>query len=111
MIVFEKQLLKEWLTIPDAAQHLSIMFSEEVKEADVLRLALDGHLRLSVNFVNQAYGKCGKLISFEDKENLPPKFLSMFSNLPEDQKDKFILGFMKIGGFDDKFVDLDDKVT
>jgi len=30
------------------------MFGEEVNEADVLRLALDGHLRLSVRFVNGA---------------------------------------------------------
>ncbi len=46
--------LKEWLTLPDAAKHLAIAFGEEVGEADVLRLALDGHLKLSVNFVNKA---------------------------------------------------------
>ena len=44
--------LREWLTLNDAARHLSIMFDEQVDEADVLRLALDGHLKLSVNFVN-----------------------------------------------------------
>ena len=49
-----KKLLKlrEWLTVPEAAGHLSILFGEDVTEADVLRLALDGHLTLSVNFVN-----------------------------------------------------------
>lgn len=41
--------LKKWLTVPDAAAHLSIAFGEEVTEADVLRLGLDGHLTLSVN--------------------------------------------------------------
>ena len=50
--------LKQWLTIPDAAKHLSLVFDEEVTQADVLRLALDGHLSLSVRLVNHviAYG-------------------------------------------------------
>src|SRR5262245_40617491 len=43
--------LKQWLTVPDAAKHLSLDLEEEVTEADVLRLALDGHLPLSVRFV------------------------------------------------------------
>ena len=54
--------LKHWLTVPDAARHLSILFGEEVSEADVLRLALDGHLRLSVDFVNGARGQIGRVI-------------------------------------------------
>ena len=37
--------LKAWLTIADAARHLTIVFGEEVTEADVLRLALDRRLR------------------------------------------------------------------
>ena len=45
-------MLKEWLTVPDAAKRLSVIFGEEVTEADVLRLALDGHLKLSIYFVN-----------------------------------------------------------
>jgi hypothetical protein len=35
--------LKPWLTIADAARHLSILFGEDVSDADVLRLGLDGH--------------------------------------------------------------------
>lgn len=54
--------LKKWLTVPKAARHLSILFGEEVSEADVLRLALDGHLTLSVDFVNRATAQCGKII-------------------------------------------------
>jgi len=45
-------MLKQWLTIPDAARYLSIILGEEVSEADVLMLAIDGHLTLSINFVN-----------------------------------------------------------
>lgn len=60
--------LKEWLTVADAARHLSIVFGEEVTEADVLRLALDGRLRLSVHFVNHAHALCGKVVGYEDVE-------------------------------------------
>ena len=58
--------LKEWLTVPDAARHLSILFGEEVSEADVLRLALDGHLTLSVFFVNHAQARCGRTVRLKD---------------------------------------------
>jgi hypothetical protein len=58
--------LKEWLTVPDAARHLSILFGEEVSEADVLRLALDGHLTLSVFFVNHAKARCGRTVRLKD---------------------------------------------
>ena len=34
--------LKEWLTVADAARHLSILLEAEVNEADVYRLALEG---------------------------------------------------------------------
>jgi ribosomal protein L21 len=58
--------LKDWLTVPDAARHLSILFGEDVSEADVLRFALDGHLTLSVDFVNVAAAQCGKIIPLRD---------------------------------------------
>lgn len=73
--------LKEWLTVPDAARHLSIAFGEEVSEPDVLRLALDGHLKLSVNFVNHASAKRGKVVPWEETEwKMFPKF--DFGNTP-----------------------------
>jgi len=40
--------LKEWLTVPEAASHLTIIFGENITEADVFRLALDGKLMLSI---------------------------------------------------------------
>ncbi|MGE5470075.1 MAG: hypothetical protein ACM3X0_04695, partial [Bacteroidota bacterium] len=42
--------LKEWLTVPEAATRLSGIFEEQVTEADVLRLALDKKLTLSIRF-------------------------------------------------------------
>ena len=43
--------LKDWVSVPDAARHLSIILDVIVSEADVLRFALDGRLTLSVYFV------------------------------------------------------------
>jgi hypothetical protein len=61
--------LKKWLLVPEVARYLSILFGEEVTEADVLRLGLDGHLKLSVNFVNHAKAKCGdKFLPIEEWE-------------------------------------------
>jgi hypothetical protein len=60
--------LKDWLNVPDAARHLSILFGEDVTEADVLRFGLDGRLTLSAYFVNPKYGRCGKIIPRADAE-------------------------------------------
>ena len=58
--------LKEWLTIRDAAKHISSAINESVLEADILQLALDGHLKLSVLIVNGAYvRKCAVVDLFE----------------------------------------------
>jgi hypothetical protein len=58
--------LKQWLTLPDAARHLSIMFGEEVSEADVLQLGIDGHLRLSVNLVNHATARRAHVVPLNE---------------------------------------------
>lgn len=58
--------LKDWLTIPDAARHLSQIVAEPVGEADVLQLALDGHIKLSVNFPNRAKARVGRVIPYKD---------------------------------------------
>jgi hypothetical protein len=60
--------LKEWLTVADAARHLSIAFGEDVTEADVLRLALDGRLRLSVYFVNHVKARCGNVVTWDETD-------------------------------------------
>lgn len=58
--------LKKWLTVPDAARHLTTMFEEPVSEADILRLGLDGHLTLSVNLVNGAMARKGTVVPIEN---------------------------------------------
>lgn len=58
--------LREWLTTEEAAGHLSLVLGEEVVVADILRLALDGHLTLSVNLVNKAKARLGRVVPFKD---------------------------------------------
>ena len=60
--------LKQWLTVEDAAKHLSIVFGESVSMADVFQLALDQQLTLSVNFVNGAHGRPGVLVPIEEAQ-------------------------------------------
>lgn len=58
--------LKQWVTLDAAARQISIVCEDEVTESDVLQLALDGHLKLSVNFVNHANARMGKIIPEDD---------------------------------------------
>lgn len=58
--------LKKWLTIQEAARRLSSSAEEVFLEADVLRLALDGELVLSVDFVNHARGRPWVRVALED---------------------------------------------
>lgn len=58
--------LKEWLSLEDAARHLSLLFDEEVTVPDVLRLGLDHRLTLSVWFVNHTYARKGKLVPLSE---------------------------------------------
>lgn len=61
--------LKSWLTLPEAAKHLSTVLSEDVTEADILQLGLEMQLTLSVNLVNHAFAKIGKIIPLSECES------------------------------------------
>jgi hypothetical protein len=58
--------LKEWLSVPAAAEHLATVFQEDVAPSDVLRFALDGSLTLSVRFVNKCDALPGQFVPIED---------------------------------------------
>lgn len=60
--------LKEWLTLEEAANHISNVIGEPVVVADLYRFCLDGHIRLSVHFVNKAKARPGQRIAREDVE-------------------------------------------
>lgn len=105
--------LKEWLTVAETARHLSIVFSEDVSEADVLRLALEGHLRLSVYFVNYAKARRGQVVDYDHAEwgEFPADLAARFPNVPDEAKGK-PLPYMRSLNIDGKrFLNLSDEVT
>ncbi len=53
--------LREWLTIEEAASELSTALSEHVSASDVLRLVLDGQLKLSIHLPAKTTARCRKL--------------------------------------------------
>ncbi|SFN45332.1 hypothetical protein SAMN05216386_1031 [Nitrosospira briensis] len=60
--------VQEWLLVEDAAKYLSLVFKEEVSQAHVMRLALDGRLPLSVDLVTTAKAKHGVLVKCTQDE-------------------------------------------
>lgn len=60
--------LKDWVTIPEATRYLTTICDEDVTEADLLRLALDGKLSLSMNFVNHATARKGTVVRYTQQQ-------------------------------------------
>jgi hypothetical protein len=58
--------LKEWLKLDEAANHISTVLGEPVTLADIYRLSLDDHIKLSANFVNGAQARTGKFVKTDD---------------------------------------------
>lgn len=56
--------LKEWVSIPEAARHLSQMLAEPVNEADIYQMGLSKHLKISVYFPNTARARLGKVVPY-----------------------------------------------
>lgn len=117
--------LKEWLTVADAAKLLAITFNEEdVTEADVFRLGLDGRLRLSVYFVNHTKARCGKIVHWNElkithgignaielqRHNFK-KLKHIFDGLPIDEFGNHLPPIRGVGLAGNKFLTLDDEVT
>lgn len=104
--------LKDWLTLPAAAKHISGICGEEVTEADILRFALDGHLKLSVNFVNLTNARCGRLIKWNDPA--PPRttanWLNKMPNIPNEILEWKTLGLPPLRINDTETVYLDEEV-
>ncbi len=60
----KNQLLK-FLTIEETAQHLSGIFVDPISQANVFQFGLEGQLKLSVNFVNGAVARRGKVVTYD----------------------------------------------
>lgn len=59
--------LKKWLTIDEAAQRLSIELGEEVTKADILQLAVEEQLRMSVYIPHDWEGKICDITTDKEK--------------------------------------------
>lgn len=107
--------LKEWVTIPEAAQHLSIVCGEAVAEADLLRFALQGQLTLSVYFVNHAKARCGLVVGLDEVEwrELPGVMTAALERVPESERGKPIryIRSLPLDDEGNKFINLRDEVS
>lgn len=105
--------LKKWLTLPDAAKHISSVCNEEVTEADILRLALDGHLKLSVNFVNQTKAQRGDVVGCEGVKwrEFPREFCCDVSNLAIEENGELLRYMESLKINDTQFLNFNDEVT
>jgi hypothetical protein len=67
--------LKNYVTTQEAAQYLTILLGIEVSQAQVLRFALDGSLKLSVYFANSVKAKRGEIVHKDEvaSEDAPSK--------------------------------------
>ncbi len=61
MTVSALRKLKEWLTLHEAAEELSAGLGEPVADVDVLRLAIDGHVKLSVYLPSKVTARCQRI--------------------------------------------------
>ena len=130
--------LKEWLTIDDAARHLSTVLGEDVTNADVLRLGLDGRLRLSIQFVNYTKGRFGKVVTWNEtdwrlapKPNFtgdeqmeqdvpgltdqcrpnPPKLQALYDEICESERGRYCRRLLNLIIDDERFLLLSDDLT
>ncbi|MDK9706384.1 MAG: hypothetical protein OEL83_04980 [Desulforhopalus sp.] len=67
--------LRDWLTLPESANYLSIVLGEEISEVELLRLVLDGFLKISVNFVNPVVAERRELISEDLKSRMASEWI------------------------------------
>lgn len=102
--------LKEWLTIEETAKYLSTSFGEEVPVHDIYRMALDGHLVLSMNFPNKAHGNLGAIVGIENVKRFKPpvELLELSQNRNLEHLSNGIIISDHIG--DGQFINWDEKV-
>lgn len=108
--------LREWLTLDEACDYLSLALGEEVQKKDIYRLALDEHLKISVNFVNKAYVRMGKIIPAEEVEwiEMSGFFDDLFKKIHSENgtelpNNRYFTKSIKID--DERYIDLNDAVT
>lgn len=64
---------KEHLSLEDAAFHIAETIRESVSVADLLQMAIDGHVQLSINLVNSVHALKAPDVGFCDSEFVMPR--------------------------------------
>lgn len=105
--------LKAWLSLEDAAKHLSIVFGENVTEIDVLRLGLDRHLKISVNIINGTTVRKGTVVDFENViwGEFPIEMSSAIKNIPEEAIGKPITYMKSLNIDNERFLNLSNEIV
>ena len=101
--------LKEWLTLDEAANHISNVLGEPVTVADLYRLALDGHLKLSVDFVNGTYVRQGKWVRDDAIQFVRIEAGQFFEGVPHKAYNMPLNHEIWVS--DDKWIALEDPVV
>src|SRR5689334_5052782 len=57
---------RQWVDLLAAAQYLSEALEEPITQADLLRLALERHLTLSVHLVNKVPARAARIVPHEE---------------------------------------------
>lgn len=81
--MYKVNKLKKWLTLPEASKQLSALLDEKVKTKDLLRLALDDSLQISVFFANGIPAMKWEVVSLREAQ----KILSL------DGQSTLVMGF------------------
>jgi len=63
--------LKKWLSLDDAVVYLSKILEEPVSTIDLYQLAIDGHLVLSVEFINPCHARTGEVVDYKNIQTVP----------------------------------------
>ncbi len=119
--------LNEWLPLEQAANHLSSVIPATVRTADILRFALDNHLKLSVRFPNFATVKRGEIIQFPHSQieasiaagvlpselkwqMLPPTAARFLADVPKEAEGQPFLKIRNLELDDERYVEFVGKV-
>lgn len=100
--------LKKWLTLNEAASHISNIIGERVTLVDIYRLSLDEQLQISAHFINGAKAKKGKFVKTEDIKFLGQEMGTAFGDEFAKEYSLPVNGEIKVS--EDRWVSLDSKV-
>lgn len=104
---------KKFLTLQEAATHLSMKLEAEVLISDIYRAALQRQITISADFINKGRGCLGKIVDESGAKrtiriNPPATELGHFPSMPEGAEINMITS-LPIG--DGRFINFDEKVV